>query len=200
MKRSFFTALGLISILFMFAFGKCFGDFADSVVITLDNQNLLTSAYFTIKPAPTPGDQGVSRSYSVKEINDSLAAITTKLKLKTFQLKDVVTYTLSSFDLSIVSPSTLKFSAVDFVSLTISAPGTGLPDAIIFKNFYNNANTNSITIPVPESDIKNYMNAALAKGNDGVIKYTLNLFTNKPITDPVVLHAVPHGRIELLTQ
>lgn len=208
MKRSLLITLGLLSTLFIFTYGKCFNDFVDSIVITLDNNNRLTDAYFTIKAAPKVGDQGLTRSYSVQEINDSLGSISRKLKIQPVQLSNVVNYTLDSFELSIVHQDTLsrdplqldtlKFNVVDYVSLSVSA--TGVPDSVVFKGFYNNANSDKITIIVPQTDLKKYINGALnAPGGTGFIKYRLSLFTNAPVNKPVRLHAVPYGKIELLT-
>ena len=211
MKLNTLITFGLLSVFFIFSYGKCFTDFADSIVINLDGNNLLTEAYFVAPPCPKPTDAGVKRSYTVQEIEDSLAKITTRLNLKSVTLNDVVNYSLSSFDLSIVSPGvkTLSFEYIDYVSLTIGAPG--LQDTVIFRQVYSRYDpqypnlsadtTRTITVRVPDMDIKRYLQAAInVPGKLGRINYTLNLFTNRPILLPTLLRVVPHGKIELSTK
>lgn len=207
MKRSLLMTLGLLSTLFIFTYSKCFSDFVDSIVITLDNNNRLTDAYFTVKACPTAGDQSFIRIYSVKEMNDSLASISRKLRIQNVELKSVVNYTLDSFKLIIVQDTVsqnplqlgnLKFNVLDYVSVTLSS--NGITDSVVYKSFFNNVNKDTITIIVPQSDIKKYIQGALnAPGNTGFIKYRIGLFTNAPVPKPVRLHAIPYGKIEILT-
>ena len=214
MKKSLLLQLSMLAALFIFSYGKCFNDFADSIVLNIDpTTNLLTNARFSIKPAKA-GEQGFTRQYFIKEINDSLASISKKLNIAPLILQNTFKFNLTGFtlttskknpndptppDFSIMQAASLKLSTLDNGGNVVERMIYDINNTVVADNLVN-VNTRHFT--VPQNDIKGTIATALDRDlkfpGTGYIKYTLVLTTNKNVDSTFNVNFFPEGQVEIL--
>jgi len=214
MKKSLLLQLSMLAALLIFTYGKCFNDFADSIVLNIDpTTNLLTNARFSIKPAKA-GEQGFTRQYFIKEINDSLASISKKLNIAPLNLQNTFKWNLTGFtlttskkdsldptppDFSILQAASLKLSTVDDGGNVVEKMIYDISRTVVADSFIN-VKSRHFTVPI--NDIKGIIATALDRDlrfpGTGYIKYTLVLTTSKDVDSTFNVNFFPEGQVEIL--
>ncbi len=191
--KIFLKNLALAGItLYLFSFALCSTkDIIDSVVINLDKNNSISKFNYTIAAAPA-GSQTATNTLSYSALNDSLMAKSKNLTGATYTLDDVLNIKLNQINLTILSPSSVKFGVVDSASLVLTAPN--LPALTVFeKKFLNVTSDSTATIDFSTVDFKPYITAIKSGGN---ITYALRIKTNTA-TPAISLKVVTSFSVEL---